>query len=149
MCCESNSYAKRSLLRDLQREGRKTFVGWKVVDVFRDDGCLRLHPQFGEGFFRPGTNHAQDNGKLWTAKRYDQINPRGIHVFKERPLAIWGWNRWGIRTVAIPVRCHVDDLVRVDNHQAVLRKVSIPKKVYARALKARSKSYVPEHLLRG
>lgn len=115
MCCYSDPERKRSFLRELAKQGRKTFVAYKII---YDNG----EAIYGNQRYKPGVNRAN---KL--SKKYDLRYPTGIHVYMWNPVGPFEGQR------IIKVICHVDDLIRMNNYenrkvcQAVLKKIKIRK----------------------
>ena len=125
---------------------RKTFIAWKVVNLRRDGGLRPLHGTF-DYTYKPGVNHAFTNSdrrvyrtkEKWTG-RYDMEYPSGIHVYINKADAERCYSHGTTSTkVMFPVTCHVDDLVRADWVQAVLRKATILRKDWDEAMNDKKK----------
>ena len=120
MCCYKDDLFKEEFLKQMKRQRRKTFVGFKALVA--DDGSSMI----GKQIYHPGINLPNR-----LHKRYRERYPTGIHVYRSRDrasrISISPWE------VVIPVICHVDDIFVMDRNQCVLTKIKITQKAWREA----------------
>lgn len=107
MCCYADRQGMKDFLDDLGPT--RIFFAWKRLTSGGD-------APIGQQQYKPGTNVP-----LRLHQTYRSSDPTGLHVHIDGP----PWIENGY--VAVPVRCHRDDVIRMGHGQAVLRKLTILK----------------------
>lgn len=120
MCCYRNKEVEQEVMDCFV--ARKTAVFWKMLQA---NGCTRI-----AGFqYKPGVNVAQN-----VMKRYRLSEPRGLHVYIDKPTS----DATDSGSTVLPVTCHRNDLIRAGyaaSHkaQAVFRRLTICRKDWEEA----------------
>lgn len=108
MCCYADRQGMNEFMDDLGP--CRIFFAWKRL---LPDGLAPI----GQQRYKPGTNVP-----LRLHQTYRPTDPTGLHVYIDKPCE----NIW--TDPIVRVRCHRNDLIRMGQGQAVLRKLTIFKK---------------------